>query len=230
LPASTKGGFQSGKRRVEGGYIMRVDLNAKVRTRDGKDAGTIGQVVIDPATNEITDFVISTGTLLGRDILLPLAVLEQASRDGETVVLDITKEQLDEMPDYVPRDYMPPPSGWLVPPGYGYPTNAYLWPSTYQYMDPMPNWAREDETLKLNKGSTVMDADGEDIGVVEDVIFDPESGRITGFVLKIGGALQTLFGGGETVEVHGDLIDRVGDRFIHLRGKKEEIERLAKRR
>jgi sporulation protein YlmC with PRC-barrel domain len=209
---------------------MRVDLNAKVRTRDGKDAGTIEQVVIDPATDEVTDFVISTGMLLGRDVMLPLAVLERASRDGETVVLDITKDELDEMPDYVPKNYTPPPSGWLIPPGYGYPTDAFLWPSTQQYEEPRPDWARKDDDLKLHKGATVMDADGDDIGVVEDMILDPESGRITGFVLKIGGALQTLFGGGEAVEVHAGLIDRVGDRVVYLRGNKEAIEQQARRR
>jgi sporulation protein YlmC with PRC-barrel domain len=209
---------------------MRVDLNAKVQTRDGKDAGTVEQVIVDPATSEVTDFVISTGMLLGRDIMLPRSVLEQASRDGETIVLDITKEELDEMPDYVPQNYMPPPSGWLIPPGYGYPTNAFLWPSTHEYAEPPPDWARDKENLKLHKGATVMDADGDDIGVVQDVIFDPESGRITGFVLKIGGALQTLFGGGDTVSVGTDLIDRVGDRVLYLRGDKKEIERLAKQR
>ncbi|HEV8470375.1 MAG TPA: PRC-barrel domain-containing protein [Candidatus Limnocylindria bacterium] len=39
---------------------MRIDLGAKVRTKDGHDAGKVHRVIIDPATERITGFAIST--------------------------------------------------------------------------------------------------------------------------------------------------------------------------
>ena len=44
---------------------MRVDLDAKVGTSDGQDAGSVQRVVVDPRSTEVTDFVISTGGLSG---------------------------------------------------------------------------------------------------------------------------------------------------------------------
>ena len=61
---------------------MRVDLDAKIRTSDGKDAGSVQRAVVDPDTNEVTHFVVSTGGLLGHDVLLPREQIEGATRDG----------------------------------------------------------------------------------------------------------------------------------------------------
>jgi sporulation protein YlmC with PRC-barrel domain len=47
---------------------MRVDLQAKVLTREGETAGRLQQVVVDPRTNEVSEFVMSTGGLLGHDV------------------------------------------------------------------------------------------------------------------------------------------------------------------
>jgi hypothetical protein len=49
---------------------MRVDLDAKVKTRDGHDAGAVQRAVIDPRADNVSDFVISTGGLLGYDVLV----------------------------------------------------------------------------------------------------------------------------------------------------------------
>ena len=40
---------------------MRVDLDAKVRTHDGEDAGSVQRAVVDPRTNEVMELVITTG-------------------------------------------------------------------------------------------------------------------------------------------------------------------------
>jgi hypothetical protein len=34
---------------------MRVDLDAKVQTRDGEAAGSVQRAVIDPQANEVSD-------------------------------------------------------------------------------------------------------------------------------------------------------------------------------
>jgi sporulation protein YlmC with PRC-barrel domain len=88
-------------------------------------------------------------------------------------------------------------------------------------------YVEEPDTVTLTKGALVLDRHGEDIGVVDDVRFESESGRVQGFVLRVGGALRTLFGGGDTVEVARHQIASVGESLVQLRLAKDEIEAAA---
>lgn len=107
---------------------MRIDLGAKVRTKDGHKAGEVKQAIWDPRAKKITQFVITTGGLLGHDVIVSPELLESAARDGSEIVLDITKHELDELARYESTDYTPPPADWLSPSVYGFPTGGYLWP------------------------------------------------------------------------------------------------------
>src|SRR5947208_2800857 len=115
--------------------MMRVDLDAKVRTRDGEAAGRVERAVIDPQADEVSDFVISTGGLFGHDVLVPREHLEASTRDSEAILLDLTRDQLKDMPEYVPNDYSVPATGWIPPAGYPYPAGAFLWPAGYVYLE-----------------------------------------------------------------------------------------------
>src|SRR4051812_26185048 len=100
---------------------MRIDLDAKVITRDGEHVGSVERAVVDPETNTVTDFVIGTGWLFGRDILVPSDEFERAERDGDTVRLTLSRAELEALPDFVPAQYMPPPEGWIPDTGYIFP-------------------------------------------------------------------------------------------------------------
>jgi hypothetical protein len=84
---------------------MRVDLHAKVLTRDGDSAGHVEHAVVDPNTNEVTDFVVSTGGLLGKDVLVPRTALDQASPEGDALRLGLDRHELERLPAYEPGDY-----------------------------------------------------------------------------------------------------------------------------
>jgi sporulation protein YlmC with PRC-barrel domain len=75
----------------------------------------------------------------------------------------------------------------------------------------------------LGKGAVVMDSDGHDVGVVDDVLFDQNGGQLRGFVLRIGGVFRTLFGGGDTVEVDVSQVERVAEGIVHLRVRKDDL-------
>src|SRR5688572_4731307 len=124
---------------VAGGRTMRVDLDAKVRTRDGKAAGKVERAVVDPDANEVSDFVISTGGLFGHDVLVPREHLEASNRDGDAIVLDLTRDELKAMPAHVAADYTVPATGWIPPDAYPYPTSAFLWPAGYVYLGQAAN-------------------------------------------------------------------------------------------
>jgi len=213
---------------------MRGNLDAKVRASDGEDVGSVDRAVVDPRTNEVTHMVVRTGAIFGRDIMVPREDLERASLDGDTLQLDLTKDELEQFPDFVMDQYGAPPPTWVAPAGYGFPSTGYAWPIAVDpMMGPAPMMLPDDDLdddfegpdqVTLTKGALVMDRNSDDVGVVDDVRFDVETGRLQGFVLRVGGALRTLFGGGDTVEVSRQQIERIGESMVHLRLAKEEIE------
>lgn len=216
---------------------MRVDLDAKVRARDGEEIGSVDRAIVDPRTNEVTDIVVRTGTIFGRDIVVPRAEIERANQDGDTIQLDLTKDELERFPDFLPEQYGAPPPTWVAPTGYGFPASGYAWPIAMDPMTgpvPMPipeeyvdERAEEPDQVTLTKGALVLDRHDDDIGVVDDLRFDAETGQLQGFVLRVGGALRTLFGGGDTVEVSSYQIETVGESVVKLRLAKEEVEAAA---
>lgn len=216
---------------------MRVDLDAKVRAHDGEDVGSVDRAVVDPRSQEVTHIVVRTGAIFGRDIMVPREELERATEDGDAIRLRLNKDELETLPEFVAEQYAPPPPTWMGPAGYGFPASGYVWPVAVDpTMGPMPlpvdtmatdEDVEEPDQVTLNKGALVMDRNGEDIGVVDDVRFDAQTGQLQGFVLRVGGALRTLFGGGDTVEVSRRGIASVGESIVHLRLAKEEVEAAA---
>jgi sporulation protein YlmC with PRC-barrel domain len=160
--------------------------------------------------------------------------------DGGAIRLELTRHEVDDLPSYLPDDYVAPPIGWTYAGMYGmaWPLGAYAWPAAYPYpagVGTAPNPAAVsgrtgDPDPSLGKGAIVFDRDGADVGVVDDVLFDPASGALRGFVLRVGGALRTMFGGGETVEITPAAIERVVEGAVHLRVAKGEVERVASSR
>ena len=230
---------------------VRLDLDAKVQTRDGEDAGTIQRAIFDPVANRVQEFVVDTGGLLGRPILVPASEIEASEKDGELLRLSLTKTELERLPTYVPEHYTPPPAGWVPPLGYVMPDAAYLWPGALITPPPDPSQPEVanasaaagattgtrsnthvvrpyDDEVGLSNGAVVMDKDGNDLGVVDELRLDPKTGSVQGFSLRTGGLLRTLFGGGDRVEVTRSHIDHVSEGIVHLRLSKEELKRLAR--
>jgi sporulation protein YlmC with PRC-barrel domain len=216
---------------------MRLDLDAKVLASDGEHIGSVDRAIIDPQTNEVTNIVVRTGAIFGRDILVPREDLERGQQDGDAIRLGLTKEQLEALPDFAPEAYGPPPGTWVAPAGYGFPAGSYAYPLAVDpMMGAMPIMVpgenadvdiEDGDEVTLTKGALVLDRNGDDIGVVDDVRFDADSGRLQGFVLRVGGALRTLFGGGDTLEVSRYQIESVGESIVRLRLLKEEVENAA---
>jgi hypothetical protein len=82
----------------------------------------------DPSGKRITEYVIHTSGLLGHDVIVSPELLESAGRDGDEIVLTVTKRELDDLARYEANDYGTPPADWLAPAVYGFPTGGYLWP------------------------------------------------------------------------------------------------------
>jgi uncharacterized protein YrrD len=226
----------------------RIDLNAKVRTRDGEDAGSIERAILDPSGTWVREFVVDTGGLLGRPVLVPSAEVEASARDGDVLRLRLSKTELDRLPTYVPERYVAPPMTWVPPVGLGFPEGSYLWPAalvdTSAPGTVAPSTAAstatptssdrdrvvrpDDGDVGISRDAVVLDRDGNDVGVVDEVRIDPATDAVMGFMLRVGGLLGTLFGRGEKVEVTRSQIDHVNEGVVQLRLTKDELERLAK--
>lgn len=217
---------------------MRVDLDAQVTTRDGEEIGSIGRAIFDPGRNEMTHVVVNTGALFGRDVLVPAEELAGATRDGNTVRLRLSKEEFEELPTYAPSDYLAPPPGWTPPSTYGLGYRHFLWPTMAM---PQPGAAGypyagagagvgtgPDSQLQptLGKGDTVVDINGEELGVVDDVVIDQASGELEAMVVRIGNAIERIFGTGDTVRVKQRAIESVIEGKVRLAVPKDRLKEL----
>ncbi len=79
---------------------MPFQVGSTVRTSDGQDAGTIEELVRDPATTVVTGCIVSTGGLLARKVLVTPKELGDLTPDGDAVRLTLSQAELDERPEY----------------------------------------------------------------------------------------------------------------------------------
>jgi sporulation protein YlmC with PRC-barrel domain len=198
---------------------MRIDLNARLRTQDGHEAGKIHRVLIDPETERITGFVASTGRLLGRDVILGEDMFADASPDGETITLTLNKKELDAQPSFEEDDFVTPPAGWSAPDlGYAIPTASFLWPADSALAD-----VGERPRPSIKKGDIVKDRDGDVVGTVDDIRFDEKTGEVLSLIVKAGAGRERLFGGGKVAEISRNDILRITEDEVRLGVDREEL-------
>ena len=185
---------------------MRIRLDAHVKTSDGHRAGQVRRVLWDPETNEINAFVIGTGGLLGHDALISREVLEQATPDGDEIVVDLTKDELDRLEHFEEDAYASPPAGWPAPGLYDYPAAAYLMATP----DPLARPSEEvrhdlhaHERPQFRKGMRVRDASGAQLGEVDEIRVEESTGEVRAIVVRDGDSRREItadqvdIGGGE---------------------------------
>ena len=198
---------------------MRIDLNARIRTSDGHDAGNVHRVLVDPSTDRITGFVVSTRRLLGRDVIVGEDAFAKAERDGDVITLNLSKRELDSQPTFEDSEFVVPPAGWAGPNvGYTVPPDSFLWPAETALAD-----VGERQRPSIKKGDAVKDRDGDVVGTVEDMRFDEKSGELVSFTVKAGTGLERLFGGGKVAEISRSDILRIAEDEVRLAVDREEI-------
>ena len=213
---------------------MRVELGARVQTTDGKDVGTIDRLIVDPGNNEIKAAVIHKGMILPRDVEVPLSALELGP-DG-SIRLTYTADQVDHLPEFFESNYTATPPAGYVPPT-DYPMGGIYWPIGFGYfgapqvpatdvstgssaLDREARAALERQDLEnavIGEGSDVVDRDGEKVGDVARLVFDPDGKHVTRFVVRKGFIFT------EDRELPASVVDRVDDGVIYLRVSKQEL-------
>src|SRR5512139_3698231 len=82
---------------------MQFKQGASVVTVDGKEAGHIKRVVIDPESKEITHLVIQQGLLQKKDKVVPIAVIT-IGPEGQ-LTAHIKSDELALLPDFEEERY-----------------------------------------------------------------------------------------------------------------------------
>lgn len=204
---------------------MRVDLGAEIRTSDGAEAGKVKRAIYDPAREQVTAFVVDTGGLLGKSVVVPVERFSEATPDG-AVRIALNEREFGELEAYRPDAYGAPPVAWVPPVAmYPYPGIGYLWPMTALSTVPSPDAGRRRTLPALSKGMLVQDRDGDDVGVLENLQTNADGDPIR-IVVRLGGTLRTTFGGGTEVVLDPDSVVVVTDDVVHLRLHETQLRAL----
>ena len=216
---------------------MQIKEHAKIVTADGDDIGSVERVVIDPKTKEVSHLVIQGG-LWSENRVLPIDFVESSTEDQVVVSSNV---DLDDLPPYLETHYMPLDQeelgpdyfqGNYAPPFYWYPswtTGRFAAPGFYgmyppSYYAPYTGGTEEnipDNTIALDEGSDVYARDGQYVGVIDQVIVDPENDRATHFVISKGVLSKTK------KLVPANWIDVVEENLVRLNVGSQVIEKLS---
>ena len=170
-----------------GSTAMDIRPGIAVEALDGH-AGTVGELVTDPTSGEVTHFALVGGHLWGKkEVTLPVSAVERVAAD--TVYLKLDRQAISQLPA-IPvrrraRQGDEAPKVDLVAVAFDAPEDAGR---ALQFIDQF----RKKRTLKiLNAAVLVADAEGT-VSVKDTRDIDPEKGRLLGAVT---GGLIGLTGG-----------------------------------
>lgn len=181
---------------------MDIRLGSKVISGDGHDIGKVDRLVLNPETREIEEIVVHKGFFLTEDRIIPISSVTSTDQDG---VVHVATHAADfaSLPLFVEHAYrvptadeyttMPFPVDPVVgSPGYAGPI---LWSAPTQGRAIVTNLPMEaapvaassigDDMVTIDRGTNVLDRDGETVGTVEDVLYDA-NGRLSGIVVTSG--------------------------------------------
>lgn len=198
--------------------VERVEIGADVQVPNGDKVGTVSYVVVRPAEMHVMDIVVSTGAILGRDVVVPMDSVTGV-KDG-VVHLAIDASQLETCSDFVDVHYRQPPQEWVPPPAFAYPTGGAIWPADMYY--PQPDSVEVNApagTVSLYAGMDVESSDGHKIGSIAALDTDPSTENVTGFVIKEGVFFK------HEVAIPVDAITDIHESRVVLKGTKDELQK-----
>ncbi len=162
----------------------RIDTGDDVTGSDGNKLGSVSYLVVRPPEMTVTDIVVSTGAVLGRDVVVPMDKVEGVT--NKQVNLSIDKDQLAKLPDYVDVRYQVPPSSWIPPAGFYYPPTSVLWPGDYYNPPTSVTVNAPAGTIGLHQGMDVESSDGHKVGSIDGFDVNPRDDDVTAVIIKHG--------------------------------------------
>jgi uncharacterized protein YrrD len=195
--------------------------------------GEVARLVADASDSHITDLVVDRGLLHGAK-LLPLQDIKDAS--AGRVELSLTHEQFLNADGFANPRFREPHDGWSAPRGYDKAAEFLLeaevdaggaagfasvaaGPADFPPSppDPRPNALRP----SIREGTAIRASNGDKVGEIAQVSFNPEDGRLDSVTLKRG------LLGNEHVALPLDWIEGFDAEGLILHVSKARVEGLA---
>jgi uncharacterized protein YrrD len=213
----------------------QVAIGTEIRTSDGKSIGKVEHIIVDPDDHELEGFVADKGIFdRGRvvDIDYVTSVIE-----GE-VRISLTEDEAKNLPGFETREFrrldhpggtettesvMAGPGGTWTP--YNYGAGAMPGAGAYTFFE-QPRTGGEPvemvgpltaSELTLDNGTDVVDAAGDKIGVVDEIVFGDDD-KIEGFVVQQGFLFH------HDVWVPLEWIDAITEEHVRLSVSKDQVE------
>ncbi|HEY0069995.1 MAG TPA: hypothetical protein VGE04_08525 [Chloroflexia bacterium] len=152
---------------------MRFDLDTEVRYPTGERAGVLRQVIVNE-DNEVAEVAIATDTFVSRTVRVPVTALSEAP--GEVLTINLTPDEIEELPDYTEERIPAIPENWQFPED-GAP-GADVFPATMlQPIIPVMDVPDIPENeLPISQGTEIACLDGR-WGIVDEVLTG-DDGRV----------------------------------------------------
>lgn len=203
-PADPTGGATVKAERKDGELQGRVVRSTKmigmvVKNAKGEKIGEVDDLVIDKGEGCVAYGILSFGGFLGiGEKLFAIPYGNLARSGGDAVVVDLTKEQLENAPSF-PKDAWP-----KFDRTYGERVHSHYKSTPYWQSDKTPaetkalgrdaldaEHLRDHGMVRASQavGMDVDDTSGKNLGDVDDLVIDETSGRIVYAVLSFGGFL-----------------------------------------
>lgn len=185
---------------------MDIEIGARVCTRDDADVGEVHRVVVDLEEQAVASIVVLKGRLLSRDILVPVQYVERAGRDG--VVLGLTTDELEQLPDFAYNEILTPPPTWAFPLPY---------PGGAVYVPVSQRERLGGNQVDITPGTRVWGRDGE-LGGVERIEIDERTGQVDAFWLGAGAFSDA------GRRIPAEWVEGVDEDGVHVAATREEID------
>ncbi len=187
-PAGTAGAGTQTQAQVDANLVLGVNLNEhSVRNQAGEEIGSVEEVAVDASTGRIRFLSVGVGGFLGigdTDVAVPWeAVKVEKKAAGEfDLVVNIDKAKLEKAPRFEKTKLAEmTESQWLE--------------QTYSFFGLQSPKAEAPEAMpgivlssQLNE-EEVKGSGGEDIGSVEEIVFNTATGEIAFVIVGVGGFL-----------------------------------------
>lgn len=164
---------------------MKLDLKlgAQVTCTD-QSSGKLMELVVNPATHQVTDLVMQRGLLTKQTWVIPVAAIQRAT--NHALYLNLHSDQLNSYPEYREADVSEPLTGGPQTPGAA--LSPALGLAAEQPTPMVRKRLREgivtDHTV-IGQKTTIRTPQGE-TGTVDRIIIDADSGHIAQLVMRKG--------------------------------------------
>jgi uncharacterized protein YrrD len=216
----------------------KVEIGQDIISSDGQKIGTLDRLVLNTENNHVENLVVDHG-ILSNDKLIDTDLI--ARTEPDRIILSLTKDEADELPDFVKEEYsVAPPETQIADPYiapamaggrmlYGASTMTPSYPNSGASLfeqapiDPPPVETVSNipvQDIMISDGTDVVGSDGNKVGTVDEVLFAP-NGDLEGFVVKAGFLFK------HDVRVPMTWVADTGHETIRLKVTSDEAEHRA---